>query len=143
MASSILLSAALLLGYCGSATAGQPSGGPCNFTLSSTGLVAGPAGELPDGQIRLNGSYPKETYSITNGGITDSMGFGCIITGEDCELDLCIPEQKFADTLHRSPHYSNSMQPGSFSPARFFHRREEQPPLQWLGDFLRLSRYRH
>jgi hypothetical protein len=63
---------------------GQDSGsGCCKFTLSSSGPFSCPAGQLPDGQIRLNGSEPTSTFCIDkNGKITDQNGFGCIITGE-------------------------------------------------------------
>ncbi|KAH8667085.1 hypothetical protein BX600DRAFT_540356 [Xylariales sp. PMI_506] len=53
----------------------------CTFTFSSSGAFTCPAGQLVDGQIRLNGSYPTSTFSIDkDGGITDENGFGCIIT---------------------------------------------------------------
>lgn len=58
-------------------------GGCCKFTLSSTGSFACPAGQLPDGQIRLNGSEPESTFCIdSKGGITDEKGYGCIVTGK-------------------------------------------------------------
>ncbi|KAI0385401.1 hypothetical protein F5Y04DRAFT_276732 [Hypomontagnella monticulosa] len=57
------------------------AGGCCKFTLSSTGSFACPAGQLPDGQIRLNGSEPISTFCIdSKGGITDGRGYGCIVT---------------------------------------------------------------
>lgn len=54
----------------------------CSFTLNSSGGIACPAGELPDGQIRLNGSYEISTFYISDGAITDSEGKGCLITGK-------------------------------------------------------------
>lgn len=54
----------------------------CPFTISSTGSFSCPAGQLPDGQIRLNGTENTATFYISNGGITDSNGFGCIVTGQ-------------------------------------------------------------
>lgn len=55
----------------------------CKFTISSSGSFACPAGELSDGQIRLNGTYDTATFCIDKqGGITDSHGFGCIVTGK-------------------------------------------------------------
>ena len=54
----------------------------CKFTISSTvGNIDCPAGELLDGQIRLNGTYDTSTFCITpTGGITNARGFGCIVT---------------------------------------------------------------
>jgi hypothetical protein len=55
----------------------------CAFTISFSEF-ANPAGELPDGQIRLNGTEGMATFYINaNGGITDSNGFGCIVTGQN------------------------------------------------------------
>jgi hypothetical protein len=68
-----------------SATGNHDGGGDsgcCKFTLSSEGPFACPAGQLEDGQIRLNGTYPTSTFCIgPDGGITDERGFGCIVTG--------------------------------------------------------------
>lgn len=56
--------------------------GCCKFTITSSGAFACPAGQLPDGQIRLNGTYDTSTFCISpDGGITDQNGFGCIVTG--------------------------------------------------------------
>ena len=54
----------------------------CEFTISSTvGNFDCPAGELLDGQIRLNGTYDTSTFCISPaGGITNARGFGCIVT---------------------------------------------------------------
>ena len=52
----------------------------CGFTISSSGSFACPAGQLPDGQIRLNGTEDTATFYFSNGGITNSKGFGCIVT---------------------------------------------------------------
>lgn len=53
----------------------------CTFTISSSGGISCPAGQLSDGQIRLNGSEPTAEFSIAGGQITDSAGRGCIVTG--------------------------------------------------------------
>jgi hypothetical protein len=54
----------------------------CGFEITSSGSFACTAGQLPDGQIRLNGTEATATFYIdANGGITDSKGFGCIVTG--------------------------------------------------------------
>lgn len=54
----------------------------CKFTLSSPKQFDCPAGELLDGQIRLNGTYETSTFCLDKeGGITNSRGFGCIVTG--------------------------------------------------------------
>ncbi|CZR63611.1 uncharacterized protein PAC_13508 [Phialocephala subalpina] len=54
----------------------------CRFTLSSKGLFSCPARQLPDGQIRLNGSEPESTFCLdSKGGITDQNSNGCIVTG--------------------------------------------------------------
>lgn len=55
----------------------------CKFILSSSGSFSCPAGQLSDGQIRLNGSEPESTFCLdSKGGITDQNGYGCIVTGE-------------------------------------------------------------
>lgn len=54
----------------------------CSFTLTSSGGIACPAGELADGQIRLNGSEPTADFYFADGKITDSQGKGCLITGK-------------------------------------------------------------
>ncbi|KAI0385092.1 hypothetical protein F5Y04DRAFT_205103 [Hypomontagnella monticulosa] len=62
----------------------------CKFTLTSSGPVACPAGQLPDGQIRLNGSYPETTFCLgKDGGITDDHGRGCIVTEEPITQIQC------------------------------------------------------
>lgn len=63
---------------------GQSAGsGCCKFTLSSAGPFNCPAGQLSDGQIRLNGTEPTSTFCISpDGKITDQAGFGCIVTGK-------------------------------------------------------------
>ncbi|KAM3076166.1 hypothetical protein ACMFMG_006322 [Clarireedia jacksonii] len=58
-----------------------PSGSSCTFKITTTGDNKWTAGQLSDGQIRLNGSYPASTFSIKNGQIMDSNGRGCIVTG--------------------------------------------------------------
>jgi hypothetical protein len=60
---------------------GEHEGGCCKFSLSSPNLPGCPAGQLPDGQIRLNGSYPASTFCIDGGKIKDQNGYGCIVTG--------------------------------------------------------------
>jgi len=52
----------------------------CAFTISSMPPFSCPAGQLPDGQIRLNGTEDTATFYISDGAITDSMGFGCVVT---------------------------------------------------------------
>ncbi|KAJ9157947.1 hypothetical protein NKR23_g192 [Pleurostoma richardsiae] len=55
--------------------------GCCKFSLSSSGPFACPAGQLDDGQIRLNGTYSTSIFCIDEQGkITDEHGFGCIVT---------------------------------------------------------------
>ncbi|KAK9415491.1 putative Cyanovirin-N domain-containing protein [Seiridium unicorne] len=57
--------------------------GCCKFTLTASAPFSCPAGQLPDGQIHLNGSQPTSTFCIDQGGkITDQNGYGCIVTGE-------------------------------------------------------------
>jgi LysM repeat protein len=57
-----------------------PTATTCMFTIMSSGDISCPAGQLSDGQIRLNGSYPSAEFTIANSQITDSSGRGCIIT---------------------------------------------------------------
>jgi hypothetical protein len=55
----------------------------CTFTISSSGGLTCPAGQLSDGQIRLNGTEPTVYFTIKDGKITDAAGRGCIVTGAD------------------------------------------------------------
>ena len=52
------------------------------FKLSSGEPFTFPAGQLENGQIRLNGSYDTATFVLSNGSIHDSDLFGCIFTGK-------------------------------------------------------------
>lgn len=61
--------------------AGSDHASGCSFTITSSGGIACPAGELADGQIRLNGSEPTAQFYFSDGKITDSEGKGCLITG--------------------------------------------------------------
>ena len=76
--------ATLLPGFTDAGWFGGHNAAPgCAFTISSTESFARPAGQLPDGQIRLNGSEPVSTFYIgADGGITDAKGSGCIVTSE-------------------------------------------------------------
>lgn len=59
---------------------GNSSG--CPFTLSSSGSFSCPAGQLPDGQIRLNGTEDTVSFYLQpGGGFVDHKGYGCIVTG--------------------------------------------------------------
>lgn len=59
------------------------SSSPCAFSLSASEPFNGDIWQFPDGQIRLNGSYEKATFWIDkDGGIKDTRGFGCYITGK-------------------------------------------------------------
>lgn len=55
----------------------------CTFSLSASGGIECPAGELDDGQIRLNGSYPTAEFTIRGDKIWDSAGKGCIVTRKE------------------------------------------------------------
>lgn len=62
----------------------------CAFTLSSDGTLACPAGQLEDGQIRLNGSESTATFYLQDGGgFKDSDVFGCIVTEEPITQVQC------------------------------------------------------
>lgn len=75
--------ATIVAGTLAEYTGNHGGGHCCRFTLSSHGSFDCPAGELEDGQIRLNGTYDTSTFCIdSEGGITNSRGFGCIVTGE-------------------------------------------------------------
>ncbi|KAK0642880.1 hypothetical protein B0T16DRAFT_459086 [Cercophora newfieldiana] len=84
------LVASTLAGRRNSGTDLQAGSNCCQFTLSSTGSFDCPAGELEDGQIRLNGTYDTSTFCIDKeGGITNSRGFGCIVTEEPTTQIQC------------------------------------------------------
>ena len=52
----------------------------CSFGLTAYGGQSGTIGQLPDGQNRIGGGLAPATFTISNGGITDSAGRGCILT---------------------------------------------------------------
>ncbi|PMD33984.1 hypothetical protein L207DRAFT_571397 [Hyaloscypha variabilis F] len=52
----------------------------CSFELTSSGGESGTIGQLSDGQNRIGGGLSATTFTINNGGITDSAGRGCILT---------------------------------------------------------------
>lgn len=80
--SSLLLRLALA-GVTVLPTASAGGGDCCKFILSSKGSFSCPVGQLPDGQIHLNGSEPESTFCIdSKGGVTDENGYGCIVTGK-------------------------------------------------------------
>lgn len=71
------------LAVASTALATSPAG--CPFTLTSVGNATYPAGELSDGQIRLNGvsnEINNATFYLSEGRITDSKRRGCIVTGQ-------------------------------------------------------------
>jgi len=53
---------------------------PCCFHLSASGAVTGTAGQLDDGQVRINGPLSASEFCISDSGITDANGRGCILT---------------------------------------------------------------
>lgn len=65
-----------------SSSASPPADGNCGFTISSIGEIACPAGQLSNGQIRLNGSKSTSMFYIADGKSTDFRGRGCIVTGK-------------------------------------------------------------
>ncbi|KAM7211891.1 hypothetical protein V8F06_012733 [Rhypophila decipiens] len=81
----------------------------CTFAMTSTGPFSYPAGRLEDGQIRFNGSYPTTQFIMVNGSmITDSAGFGCIVTESpttqfQCDMNKT-PDPNFGMTVKRSEH---------------------------------------
>jgi hypothetical protein len=52
----------------------------CTFELTASGGKSGTVGQLGDGQNRIGGGLAPATYHISNGGITDANGRGCILT---------------------------------------------------------------
>ncbi|KAM0705646.1 hypothetical protein Q7P35_007006 [Cladosporium inversicolor] len=52
----------------------------CTFEVTASGGKSGTVGQLDDGQNRIGGSFAPATYNISNGGITDANGRGCILT---------------------------------------------------------------
>ncbi|KAI0154545.1 hypothetical protein GGR57DRAFT_466004 [Xylariaceae sp. FL1272] len=53
----------------------------CPFAIQASDPFTGYAGQLDDGQIRLNSTYGKSLFYLDEeGGITDSKGSGCIVT---------------------------------------------------------------
>ena len=58
----------------------------CCFGLSASGGVSGQVGQLDDGQNRVGGGHPPGHYCLSNGGLTDGHGRGCILTRESHQL---------------------------------------------------------
>lgn len=56
----------------------------CSFELTASGGKSGTIGQLSDGQNRIGGGLAASTFSISNGGITDAAGRGCILTRKLC-----------------------------------------------------------
>ena len=54
--------------------------GECCFPMSASGGVSGVVGELGDGQLRVGPGAVGGRFCIQNGGITDSLNRGCILT---------------------------------------------------------------
>lgn len=52
----------------------------CSFELTASGGQSGTIGQLSDGQNRIGGGLSAATFTISNGGIIDSAGQGCILT---------------------------------------------------------------
>ncbi|RDW82483.1 hypothetical protein BP6252_03595 [Coleophoma cylindrospora] len=52
----------------------------CSFGLTASGGESGTIGQLSDGQNRIGGGLDATTFTISNGGITDAAGRGCILT---------------------------------------------------------------
>ncbi|KAH9224806.1 hypothetical protein DL95DRAFT_452541 [Leptodontidium sp. 2 PMI_412] len=72
----------------GSARSHEIRGHPgCAFSIAPAGSFACPAGQLLDGQVRLNGTEETSTFYIDGDGITDSSGFGCIVTSKRLSLE--------------------------------------------------------
>ncbi|KAJ8124333.1 hypothetical protein O1611_g9309 [Lasiodiplodia mahajangana] len=76
----------------------SPPDGPdqsCPFSIQPSEPFTGYAGQLDDGQIRLNGSYgTSKFYFDSEGGITDSRGSGCIVTDYPVSQIQCDVGQK-------------------------------------------------
>lgn len=76
MMSSLLLSLALVAG----SNAFVAQRGSCCFGISASGAVMGTAGQLSDGQVRINGPLSAAEFCIAGSSITDANGRGCILT---------------------------------------------------------------
>lgn len=83
-----VLSAAVITKVQANGTNGTQDG--CTFSLSASGGIECPAGQLDDGQIRLNGSYPTAEFTIRGDKIWDSAGRGCIVTGKEFPSSNCL-----------------------------------------------------
>jgi hypothetical protein len=54
----------------------------CCFQLTSSGSVDGAVGQLSDGQVRIGGGLQPVQYCVdSSGGLKDSSGRKCILTG--------------------------------------------------------------
>lgn len=58
----------------------------CSFGLTASGGETGTIGQLSDGQNRIGGGLSPATFTISNGGIIDAAGRGCILTRESSQL---------------------------------------------------------
>ncbi|KAH8669550.1 ubiquitin 3 binding protein But2 C-terminal domain-containing protein [Tricladium varicosporioides] len=73
-----LITLSLALGT--SALVAPRSSGYCSFRLTASGGDSGTTGQLNDGQNRIGGNLTAANFYISNGGITDEVGRGCILT---------------------------------------------------------------
>jgi len=61
----------------------------CCFQLTASGSVAGPVGELDDGQVRIGGGLQPVQYCVdSSGSLNDSSGRKCVLTETTTQL-LC------------------------------------------------------
>jgi hypothetical protein len=59
-----------------------------SFGLTASGEESGTIGQLSDGQNRIGGGLVPATFTISNGGISDAAGRGCILTRKSYYIRL-------------------------------------------------------
>ena len=99
-----------------------PRGDTCYFELTAHGTdvegtdISGIVGQLSDGQNRIGGDYPTGEYTLSNGGIGDNQGRGCILTPPTTQLQCDVgasPTTGFSIDCHSSVTYKGS--PGFYA----------------------------
>lgn len=63
-----------------------------SFGLTASGGEAGTIGQLADGQNRIGGGLAAATFTISNGGIIDAAGRGCILTRKFNHIFIMWPQ---------------------------------------------------
>ena len=54
----------------------------CCFRLSASGSVSGEVGQTPEGESRILGGFPQNSYCLDGDALTDDSGRRCLLDRE-------------------------------------------------------------